>query len=696
MPPLLLALLVFVAGAGLSWVVATRVLGRRAQGGPIPPPEQNGGVQLRSRILDRLPGGLIHLDMAGRILYVNDPIRDVLQERGQAMGGLEGTLLEEAFPGPHCREVREAVLEVRTKGGVRRLDTEAPIPGRWMSVEVLSSEDGVTLSIRDITERRAGEVRLRASEERYRALFEDDIAGNYVASVDGALVACNKTFARILGLPSPAEGEGLGLELFAPARDREEVVRRVREEMRIEYYEKTLRSSDGSPVHVIGSARGVFDADGGLVEIHGQITDVTDRKVLEEQLRQSQKMEAVGRLAGGVAHDFNNLLTAITGHADLLLEEAPRGSTTWDDLTQIRDAASRAGNLTGQLLAFSRRQVLRPRLVEINGVVTGVEEMLRRMIGEDVQLVTILGEGLPATRADPNQLQQALLNLAVNARDAMPQGGTLCIRTRLGGRVGPLPERGGIQNTGGPPQAEEVTDGVDGEGPGVVLEVSDTGEGIPEEIQERIFEPFFTTKEAGKGTGLGLSMVYGIVAQSGGRVEVDSAPGAGTTVRLHLPGGVSGPVDEEAPAPVLEDSQAAGGNETVLLVEDEAVVRDLAGRVLRRLGYRVIPAGGPEEALQRLGGLKAGSIHLLVTDVVMPGMTGPSLAGQVRALVPGVKVLYTSGYARESLNRNPDHIMEEPFLPKPFSPVELARAVRSALDGRGGAEGGADPRSLVS
>lgn len=681
MTPLLLAPASFLLGAAVAWWIARRGRGARgAAAGPEPlvgsgntDPEEissaGPGDALRARILDRVPGGLLHLDPGGGILYLNDVARQGLLQGGRDPEDLRGIHFDEAFPGPECEAVREAVRNAREDGGIRRLETAGPVPGRWMEVEVIPSGDGVTLGIRDISERRAGEEALRASEERYRALFEDDVTGNYVASVEGALLACNRTFVELLGLPSMESAVGMGLERIAPAQDREELVRRIRQDRRVDYYEMTLRRGEGGHVHVIGNARGVFDGDGRLVEIHGHILDVTDRRALEEQLRQSQKMEAVGRLAGGVAHDFNNLLTAITGHVDLMLEDVSPSSALAGDLGLVREAARRAGTLTNQLLAFSRRQVLRPRLIDLNQVVTGLEDMLRRLIGEDVSLVTILADDLPATKADPNQLEQVLMNLVVNARDAMPGGGTLCIRTRVSQ---------GSRGTGGSGEG-----GPAGE-PGVVLEVSDTGEGIPEDIQDRIFEPFFTTKEDGRGTGLGLSMVYGIVMQSGGRVEVDSAPGAGTSVRLHLPAST-----DVVPAPVADpvpgDSEVTGGSETILLVEDEAVVRDLASRVLRRLGYRVIPAGGPEEALQRLEGPHPVGIHLLVTDVVMPGMTGPALAARVGSLVPGVVVLYTSGYARETLSRGTDRVVDGPFLPKPFAPTELARAVRLALDG--GADG---------
>ncbi|HEX7052096.1 MAG TPA: PAS domain-containing protein [Longimicrobiales bacterium] len=381
----------------------------------------------------------------------------------------------------------------------------------------------------------------------------------------------------------------------------------------------------------------------------------------EEQLREAQKMEAVGRLAGGIAHDFNNLLTAITGHSELLLAEMEEGVRARDDLAEIRDAAERAATLTRQLLAFSRRQVLELRVLDLNQVVRDVEKMLRRLIGEDVLLLTRLAPRLGAVRADPNHIAQVLMNLAVNARDAMPGGGLLTIETaecRLDRHDGPR--------------------GIEIEpGDYVVLKVVDTGSGIPEEIRERIFEPFFTTKAPGKGTGLGLSMVYGIVKQSGGYITVESEVGQGASFRILLPR-----VAADAEPMVLENREAeppATGNETVLLVEDESAVRSLVRRVLERRGYKVLEATNGAEAIQLAAGYPD-RIDLVLTDVVMPDLAGPELVESLAPLRPEMRVIFMSGYADHEVVRRGVLEYRAGFIGKPFSPDSLSRKVREILD----------------
>ena len=379
-----------------------------------------------------------------------------------------------------------------------------------------------------------------------------------------------------------------------------------------------------------------------------------ERRQLQHQLLQAQKLEAIGRLAGGVAHDFNNVLTAILGSTELLLLDTPAGVAAREELEIVRDAATRAQELIRQLLAFSARQVLQPAVVDLNALVESLGRMLRRLIGEDVTLTTAPGAGLGAVRVDPGQIEQVLVNLAVNARDAMPDGGRLTI---------------------GASNADVVDSGNVPRGRYVVLQVTDTGVGMTPEILARVFEPFFTTKERGKGTGLGLATVYGIVQQSGGHVEVDSAPGAGTTFRIYLPR-VEAPV--EAPPEAAPVTAPEEGSETVLVAEDERLVRVLVRKTLTQAGYRVLEAGGGEEAL-RLAARHDGTIHLLVTDVVMPGMSGRELMRRLAEVRPNVKVLYMSGYSDEAVER---HGVLDPgtaFMQKPFTPSVLARRVREVL-----------------
>ncbi len=380
----------------------------------------------------------------------------------------------------------------------------------------------------------------------------------------------------------------------------------------------------------------------------------------EEQLRQSQKMEAVGRLAGGIAHDFNNLLTGITGYGQLLGQQLGPDSPHRRYVEEIRKASDRATALTRQLLAFSRKQLLEPKTIDLNNLVLNMNAMLRRVIGEDIQLGSSLHPGLGVVKADPGQIEQVILNLSVNARDAMPQGGRLTIRTaNVIARAG---ESGGCV----PDEA----------GPLVLLEVSDTGCGMDTETRSRIFEPFFTTKAKGKGTGLGLSMVYGIVKQSGGQIEVRSTPGQGASFSILLPR-VEGAVEPDQPRPA--SAKVAGGSETILLVEDESMVRALARDVLKMNGYRVIEAAHGLEALA-ISQKHRGTIHLMLTDVVMPHMNGRELHEKLAPLRPGLRVLYMSGYAEAGIVHDGVIDPGTSFIPKPFTPESLAAKVREVLD----------------
>jgi nitrogen-specific signal transduction histidine kinase/ActR/RegA family two-component response regulator len=368
----------------------------------------------------------------------------------------------------------------------------------------------------------------------------------------------------------------------------------------------------------------------------------------EDHLRQAAKMEAVGRLAGGVAHDFNNLLTSVLGHADLALGQLRPGDQLYDDLLEIRSAGARAAGLTQQLLAFSRKQVLEPRVVDLNAIVAGITKMLRRTIGEDIELISRLAPDLGPVRADPVQMEQVLVNLAVNARDAMPDGGRLTIETmnlRLAS------------------------------GPGVRIRVEDTGIGMTEEVRAHLFEPFFTTKGVGKGTGLGLATAYGIVQQSGGSIGVTSMAGAGTTFLIDLPQVGGEPVPAEPPPPPTVD----GGAETILLVEDEEAVRNLTRRVLEHSGYAVLSAPNGEAAME-LSRTHGGEIHLLLTDVVMPGMSGPKLAELLGGERPAMACLFMSGYAATTLDQKILVQGERTFLQKPFTTTQLVRRVRDVID----------------
>ncbi|HEX6751481.1 MAG TPA: PAS domain S-box protein [Longimicrobium sp.] len=561
------------------------------------------------------------------------------------------------------------------------IDTEFRLrhrTGRYCVVEVVARNllddpavSGIVYNARDVTGRRESEEALRRRERHFRSLIENAHDIITVLEGDGDVRFASPSVERALGYDRHELAGTYLFELVHPddvpavleVFDR--AMRAPGQPQRLEF---RLRAAGGSyrTLEAISTSLLHDPAVAGIVV---NSRDVTERREAEEallasqqQLLQAQKMDAVGRLAGGVAHDFNNLLTAIRGNAELLLLDIPPGDPRREDVEEIRKASDRAATLTRQLLAFSRRQVLQPRVLGLNGVVREMERMLRRLIGEDVELETRLEPELGQVRADPGQVEQVILNLAVNARDAMPAGGRLTVETR-----------NAVLD-------EEMKRAFPYVVPGayVMLCVSDTGQGMDAETRERAFEPFFTTKPAGRGTGLGLSTVYGIVKQSGGFVWIDSELGRGTAIRIYLP-----PVDGPAPdaSEPVAAAIAAKGSGTVLLAEDEVTVRRLAVRVLRRGGYTVLAAADGEEAM-RLAAGHPGRIDLLVTDVVMPRLGGRGLAQRLREARPGVPVLYISGYNEEAVEH---HGVLDPgtaFLGKPFTAEQLLTAVASALGER--------------
>ncbi len=503
---------------------------------------------------------------------------------------------------------------------------------------------------REIRRRKKIEEEISRAEERFRSLFQLSPDGVGVTLLDtGTLIEANDSFVSILGYTREEmrERSMLQLGVWARPEQREEVFAIVRQAGVCRNFPVLIRRKDGRQREVEFTGR-LFDVEGEpcLLSI---IRDVEDQRTLERQLANAQKMEAIGRLAGGVAHDFNNIMTAVMGYAQIASESLPPDAPAGEDLKEILRAAGRASELTRQLLAFARRQVTQPRPVSLNALVLETRKLLERLLGEDIVLVTELSQPLPPVQVDPGQIEQVLMNLAVNARDAMPKGGSLTIATGV--------LRGDV-----------------------VLDVADTGVGIPAEQQASIFEPFFTTKEHGKGTGLGLATCYGIVRQAGGRIEVSSEPGAGTRFRVLLPALPEGTLPMHTPSHGTRiDSLAPRGGETVLLAEDEPQVRQLALRLLRGLGYRVLVAESGEDALALAQGTPE-RIDALVTDVVMPGITGEELAGQLRLTRPDLRVLFISGYAEDSDAIERALREGDAFLPKPFTASSLARHVREVLD----------------
>ena len=505
----------------------------------------------------------------------------------------------------------------------------------------------------------AANAELRESELRYRGLVEHSPDAILVHR-ESRLEFVNDAAAHLLGALHPAQLIGRPVLDFVHVNDRAEVAARINRNGVLRQptppLEVRMLKLDGGTISVetVGMP---FTLDGQQAVLT-IMRDLSERKRLEDHVRQAQRMEAVGQLAGGIAHDFNNLLTVITSYSAMLLSEQSTGPEVRADLEEIKGAADRAAALTRQLLAFSRRQLLQPRVLDVNELTLNLEKMLRRLLREDIELVTALDPALGMVHADPGQLEQVIVNLAVNARDAMPDGGRLTIETAnvtLDHGFGALPE-------GGP-------------GEHVMLAVSDNGHGMSDEVKAHIFEPFFTTKETGKGTGLGLSTVYGIVQQSGGSISVCSAPGRGTTFRIYLPLATVARARREAPAVRVPVSI---GSETILLVEDEERVRRAARRILEGSGYSVLEAATGAEAV-RLCETHPTAIGLVITDMVMPEMGGRELFAHVARLRPEAKILFMSGYTEDAALHDDMLAPGAMFLDKPFTPVTLTRKVREAL-----------------
>jgi PAS domain S-box-containing protein len=541
--------------------------------------------------------------------------------------------------------------------------------GSWRWIQAVGknlladpSVGAIVINYRDITERKVADDELAASEERFRKSFNASPEPMTIrAWSEGPYVDCNESFLRITGYRREDVIGHTDKEVLFWLRpeDRAKCRKLLEESGRVNDVEICFGTRAGE------ERSGLFSAE--VIELKGErcvlavTKDMTERRSLEQQLRLSQKMEAVGQLAGGVAHDFNNLLTIILGYSILLLRELGPEDPRRAPLEGIKEAGDRAAALTQQLLAFSRRQVLAPQVLDLNAVVADMEEMLRRLIGEDIDLLTVLKPELGLIKADRSQIEQILMNLVVNARDAMPTGGKLTIETA----AAELDEAYARRHPGVTPGAH------------VMLAVSDTGHGMDEATRARIFEPFFTTKEKGKGTGLGLAVVYGIAKQSGGSIWVYSEPGRGTTFKVYLPR-VEAVPEKAAAVPVNERSHR--GTETVLLVEDEAAVRSFVREILQSNGYVVLEASQAGEALEACE-RHAAPIHLLLTDVVLPATSGPELAGRLKSLRPEAKILYMSGYTDNAVVH---HGVLEPhvaLLQKPFTPAALLRKVREVLEG---------------
>jgi PAS domain S-box-containing protein len=506
------------------------------------------------------------------------------------------------------------------------------------------------------------EEALRQSESRYRSLVQSAVYGIYRSSVDGRFLDVNPALIHMLGYDSAEEVVKLDpqREVFVEPAEHERLLQEFQRTGCLDSAEVRWKRKDGSVITVRLSGRAATELDEADQALEIIAEDITERRALEDQFRQAQKMEAVGRLAGGVAHDFNNLLMVVSGYTEVLMEALDQNDPLLVKVQAIQQAADRATTLTRQLLAFSRKQLLELKVVDVNSIVADMERLLRPLIGENIDLTTKLTPNVGHTRADAGQLEQVIMNLVVNAKDAMPDGGRILIQT----------------SEADPDTARREHSLIE-PGTYILLSVSDTGAGMDRETQSRIFEPFFTTKEKGKGTGLGLSTVYGIVKQGGGYIFAQSEPGCGTTFRIYLPR-VADPAD--SPRVDKHAQAAAGGSETVLLVEDEESVRELVRETLKTRGYTVI------EASDGIAGMRVseeyqGNIEILITDVVMPGMSGRELAKRVAAARPNIRVLYLSGYTEDAIIHEGALEPGTGFLQKPFTLQVLARKVREVLQG---------------
>jgi len=503
---------------------------------------------------------------------------------------------------------------------------------------------------------------LYQSERRYRKFFDDDLTGDFIVDLEGKVLDCNRAFAKILGFPSADYAKGFQMKDLIPDKAAfEEMVNLFRAQKRLDYYETDLIRPDGQTVSIIANIIAMNDETGEFSYIKGYLFDNTPRKNLEEQLRQSQKMEALGRLAGGISHDFNNLLTAINGYSELILESLNEDSDIREDVEEIIKAGRRAGNLTGQLLAFSRRQVLKDSPINLNSIVEEMENLLRRLLPTHIQLVTDLCNNTTKIKADRNQIEQVIMNLVINARDAMTdQGGTVSIKT----------DSIIIDTT------EYKQDHFLLPGAYVTLTVKDNGRGMSEETRRKIFDPFFTTKEPGKGTGLGLSTVYGIIRQSEGFLDVESVVDEGSRFCVYLPLTDS---EEELEEKGETDETEMRGKEHILVIEDEKWVRTFIARLLRHRGYQVSEAGGVKEA-EKIYKNVGDSLDMVISDIIMPEKNGFQIAEDIRQHLPKIHTLFMSGYMGDDLLYNYKPGKRINFIGKPFKAEDLLHKVREILD----------------
>jgi PAS domain S-box-containing protein len=605
----------------------------------------------------------------GAILYASDSAERIV---GYAPKDLVGNSLLSYLDGGGVLTVRGLLQNGNgtSNGGgpvefcLRRADG-SPVWLEAVGTNLLTDATirGIVLNARDVSERKRADQELRESEERYRDLFDNASDLVYMAAPDGSLLYVNQAWQHGTGYNEAEIGSIELLDLVHPDSRAyyTRVLERVLKGERLDHVELVFVPKNGTPITVEGNLSCTFK-DGQPSVVRGIFRDVTERKRVEEHLRRAERMQAAGKLAGGVAHEVNNMMTGVIGFSEFLLRSLEDGDERRSDVEEIIKAGTRAADVTRQLLAFTRQQFLQPQVLDVNAVVNDMEKMLRRSIGEDHALEFRLSPDAGHLRADRGQLEQVLINLVLNARDAIAHDGRVTIQTAPA-----LWDEVYAQRHGGVDLPL---------GSYVMLAVSDTGCGMDQEVQARIFEPFFTTKAVGQGTGLGLSTVYGIVKQSGGYVWVYSEPGKGSVFKIYLP---AAPAEEFAQPPREEPEAPQGGSETIMVIEDEDVVRNLASRGLRDHGYSVVEA---RNGVQALGFIKQhpGTVDLVVSDVVMPEMGGREFGQRLAQIEPGLPVLYMSGYTGEDVVQRGLLDPGAPFQQKPFTPVSLAIKIRAMLD----------------
>ena len=618
------------------------------------------------------------VDMKGKRLFNSISYQRVL---GYSPEELQASSAFEQIHPDDREGIKLAAEEARKTGIGKTLEYRIRHKnGTWLVMESTSSvirnakgePEKLVIVNRNITERKSAEKALRRSESDFRSVVEDAPYGIYRASRSGQFLQTNPALQKMLGYETAEElrGKDLATGIFRHAAEYQRLSDLLTRAEEIKDIEMEWKRQDGTPITVRCSGRCIKDESGDPAYFEMFAEDVTEQRVLERQLRMAQKMEAIGRLSGGIAHDFNNHLGVIIGYSRVLKKALGTSNPLCEHALEIEKAGERAASLTKQLLAFSRQQVLTPSVLSLNTLASDMESMLPRLLGEDIEVSLALEPELDNVKADPSQIEQVIMNLAVNARDAMPAGGKLIIQTA------------NVEFD----QTYLRTHAGSTAGNYVLLAVSDTGTGMDPGTIAHIFEPFFTTKELGKGTGLGLATVYGIVKQSNGYIWVDSLPGKGTSFEIYLPRHIGQPPVEEQK---IDRGETQRGSEYILLVEDAQPLRKLAQTFLEEAGFRVLPAGSGEEALE-LAARSGVSLDLLLTDVVMPGMNGRALAEQLSPRQPGMKVLYMSGYTDSFIT---GHGVLDPgtyLLHKPFTDEVLIRKVREVLDS------GKKPVSLVS